>query len=58
MLDIALDQIWNAVMSISWGASLPASEAVSLKTFINDSKCDVIQVEQCEARKDRYAMLS
>ena len=45
-------------MTIAWGASLPASEAVSLMISIIYSKCEVIQVEQCEARKAHYAMLS
>ena len=58
LLDAAPGLKAKAVLSVSYGAGLRASEVVSLKVTDIDSSRQVIRVEQGKGRKDRYAMLS
>ena len=49
---------YQALFSVTYGAGLRVSEAVSLKLCDIDSTRQTIRIEQGKGRRDRYAMLS
>jgi len=50
--------LYQAALSVAYGAGLRASEVVALKVGDIDSTRMTLRVEQGKGRKDRYAMLS
>jgi site-specific recombinase XerD len=54
----AMAKMYQAALSVAYGAGLRAGEVVALKVGDIDSTRMTLRIEQGKGRKDRYAMLS
>jgi site-specific recombinase XerD len=58
LIDASKDIRQRALLSMTYGSGLRASEVVSLKTHHIESDRHLVRVEQGKGRKDRYTLLS